>query len=53
MKTTKTIVSIEYWFDGVTSSYQVTKEDYYNSYLSEYKGFRLIRFNDGSQLTCI
>ena len=46
----RNIVSIEYWFDGVTSSYQVTKEDYYNSYLYGMPKFRLITFDNGEQV---
>jgi hypothetical protein len=49
---TKQIRSIEYWFDGMTSSYMVTKEDYYNSYLDCFPKFRLITFTDGTQITC-
>jgi len=50
--TTKTIKSIEYWFDGQTTSYQVTKQDYYNSYFSGVGKFRLITFTDNSQIYC-
>lgn len=52
MKTEKNyqtkIESIEYWLDGVTSSFQVTKEDYYNSYQNR-TGFIMITYSDGSQ----
>jgi hypothetical protein len=53
MKTNKKIKDVEYWFDGQTSSYQVDKKDYYNDNLSCFNKFRLITFNDGSQMTCI
>ena len=45
----KTVISVEYWFDGITSSYQVDKKEYYNSYLIGLPKFRLIIFDDGSR----
>jgi hypothetical protein len=52
MKTNKRIIKIEYWLDGMTSSFQVTKKDYYNSYQNR-TGFRLITFDNGTQITCV
>lgn len=42
------IIEVEYWFDGVTSSYQVTKEEFYNSYLEPLPKFLLLVFEDGT-----
>ncbi|MFA5434143.1 MAG: hypothetical protein WC319_14965 [Candidatus Paceibacterota bacterium] len=47
----KKIVTVEYWFDGITSSYQVTKKDYYNMYLN-FPKFRRIVFDDGTEIYC-
>ena len=44
----KKIVKVEYWFDGMTSAYEVSKSDYFNSYLSDFPKFRVIKFDDGS-----
>ena len=48
----KKIVKIEYWLDGMTSSYEVTKNDYYNSYLNGISKFRIVTFEDGQQISC-
>ena len=50
MKNGREIISIEYWLDSAISSYQVTKEDFYNSYLSCFSKFKLIKFNDGTEI---
>ena len=42
------IINIEYWLDGITSSYQVTKKEFYNSYNNCFSGFMLLFFNDGT-----
>jgi len=42
------IKSIEYWFDWMTSCYQVTKKDYYNSYLN-FSKFRVITLVDNTK----
>ena len=47
----KTVIETQYWFDGINSSYQVTKEDFYNLYLSCYSGFKLVKYSDGSERT--
>lgn len=46
-KKTPKIIKVEYWFDGITSSYQVTKRDFYNSYLKCFSKFRVLFFDNG------
>jgi len=50
MKAIKKIKCIEYWFDGMTSSYQVSKSDYYNSYFEGIHKFKRIIFEDMSEI---
>ena len=40
------IINIEYWLDGITSSYQVSKKEFYNN--NCFSGFMLLFFNDGT-----
>ena len=43
----KELKKIEYWLDGMTSSFMVDKDEYYNWNINR-SGFMLVEYIDGS-----
>jgi len=42
------LISIEYWTEGMTADMQVDKSEFYNSYLTCYRGYVRKQYSDGT-----